>query len=96
MPVHLYTTNYLHWHVANTSNRESMFLCCIRVVVEVEQAFYEHGIQLNLAVVRLTGLAGAGISGVSLCTQLDPAFCIMKFLVLLGKYLSNTRVAFDV
>ena len=48
MPVNPYTTNYLHWHVADTSSRQSMLLCCIRVVVGVEQAFYEHGIQLNL------------------------------------------------
>ena len=48
MPVNPYTINYLHWHVTDNSSRESMPLCCIRVVIGVERAFYEYGIQLNL------------------------------------------------
>ena len=50
MSVNPYTTNYLHWHVADTSSYESMIRCCIRVIVGVKQAFYEHGIQLILVV----------------------------------------------
>ena len=62
MPVNSYTTNYLHWHVADTSNRKSMLLCCSRVVVGFEQAFYEHGIQLHL-VLRLNLVLRIGENG---------------------------------
>ena len=50
---------------------------------------------LFLVSVRTCCLAGAGISGVSLCARLYPARCILvKVLLLLGKYLSNTSVTF--
>ena len=51
---------------------------------------------LFFVLVRMTGLATAGISDDSLCTRLDPAlYILVKLFVLLGKYLLNTRVTFD-
>lgn len=36
MLISLYITNYLYWHVADTSNRENMLLYCICLVFRVE------------------------------------------------------------
>ena len=74
-----------------------MLLCCMHVVVGVVQAFYEYGIQLNL-VLRFGENDWFGWRRYLRClsTRLDPALGILvMFLVLLGKYLSNTRVTFD-
>ena len=92
MPVNPYTINYLHWHAADNSSRESMLLCCIRVVVWVERAFYEHGIQFESCSSychRLVWLEQA--SSVSACAPgFNLTLCfLVKLLVLLGKYLSK-------
>ena len=93
-----YTTNYIDWHVADTCDRKSILLCCIRVVVGVEQAFYEHDIQLNL-VLRVGKNGWYGWSRHLRCQLVHPAQSSSlhprEVLDAVGKYLSNTSVTFD-
>ena len=48
MSVNPQTTVYLNWHIADTGNGKGVRLCCLGEVAWVENAFYKHGIQLNL------------------------------------------------
>ena len=68
MSVNPQTTGYLNRLVADTGNGKGVRLFCFGEVAWVENAFYKHGIQLDLVLVlvRTTCFAGACISGDSL------------------------------
>ena len=97
MSVNPQTTGYHNWHIADTGNGKGVRLCCFVEVAWVKNAFCKHGIQLDLVfgVGEDDLLCWSLISGVSLYTRLDPDLCVLvKVLMMLEKYLSNTRMTF--
>lgn len=77
IPATLHITDFFHGNIADTGNSESVVMCCIGLVLQVEKT-REDGIELDL-VLCVGGndlFGGSSISGVRLCTRLNPTSCI--------------------